>query len=447
MAREARAVWRCRAILFLAFAIVHGLLLVHDARQPFSILNGDRAPSRIYKIQALLAAGWNGLPDILAQFGSPGDFMFQGVLYAVGGFAGLRAFQIALMAVIVALTFEITRRLTGNHRFAFATGLLLVFLPGSVMNPHLLISEIYSELFLLLGAGLAYLAVRRRHLPEGTRWLFLAYVLFALAAFVRLQSALVPLLLVPLLRYYGIKWPKLGSAVLLFLLVFPGSWLVTRLALFGSFGMGPSDADFGLNLMIRARRIADLAGLQIPGNELRMPLGQFLQLSLAQPVATLRTFLTDAITLLGNPGANHLFGNYLGLFDRPPDPLKWLRLMDSEGIAGVLREMAANGPLFLACFALMSLLHLVVVIGCCSAIVAGLVRRSFPDWLAIFTLTAVANLLAAFAAGGLRWSHRSSVEPELAMLAVYGIYVLLKRRVTGEPLLPGTFDEGERAAN
>jgi hypothetical protein len=144
-------------------------------------------------------------------------------------------------------------------------------------------------------------------------------------------------------------------------------------------------------------------------------------LAVAHPLAFLNTLYTDAFNLVLNPGANHMFGYYLGLGETP-DGFSWLKTRDQFGIAGVVAELfKRNGPL-VALFAIWTIIHAVVLFGVGRA---GLIilraHRGAAPWIWIVMIVIATTLMSGFAAGLVRWNLRSGAEPLLAILAAYGL--------------------------
>ena len=224
-------------------------------------------------------------------------------------------------------------RLSGNAAVALTAGSLLIIMPGSLMNPLSSCTESWFAFFLCLGTFLICLAVD----TTNKRWLriiiFSGFVAFAAASFIRPQGMLASLVAMLLcVRFLPReRWFAAAGCAASYLL-FPLSWLLLRLAYVGSFDLGPSEGDFGINVYIRATRISSQI-VDAPG--LRMGVIELMKIIVSYPVATLKTIYSDCINLFVNPGTNHLFGYYLGLFSPIPIVTFGFRLWTIS----VLREL------------------------------------------------------------------------------------------------------------
>jgi hypothetical protein len=413
---------RVGLLLVLLFVSIHTSLFLFDLANPTAFLRGDRAIDRLQHIDQLLQADSRAaVANVAMNSGVPGDFLQHAALYSAGGRNLVIVSQIALGVLTLISVYFFVARISDDLKVAAVAGALVIMMPGGLLNPHLLATETWFTFLLVLGTICVCLAVGRSRqalLPANFYLVYAGFACLGIASSIRPQGLLVPLAIAGLL---AVMFPKIrGSSLLAALLayaVFPISWMMLRLLLTGDFGLGPSNADFQTNLAFRADRILSLP-MDSTG---RLALLPFVKLAVAHPLAFLNTLYTDAFNLVLNPGANHMFGYYLGLGETP-DGFSWLKTRDQFGIAGVVAELfKRNGPL-VALFAIWTIIHAVVLFGVGRA---GLIilraHRGAAPWIWIVMIVIATTLMSGFAAGLVRWNLRSGAEPLLAILAAYGL--------------------------
>jgi hypothetical protein len=414
-----KPVIRIGVLLCLAFIGIHACLFLFDIANPGAFLRGDRAIDRLDHINQLLSARSPTIAGAALNSGVPGDFLQHAVLYAIGGRQLLIVSQIALGVLTLVLVYLFVARALASVKIGAAAAALVIVMPGGLLNPHLLVTESWFTAFLVAGTISICWAVVRSRGTLSYGYLYLGFACLGLASSIRPQGLLIPLVLA---AYIATVVPSARRASLLAALlaygIFPISWMALRLLLVGDFGLGPSNADLQTNLALRADRIL-LLPLDSTG---RLGLLPFIELAMAHPLAFLNTLYTDAFNLLLNPGANHLFGYYLGLGETP-DGFSWLKTRDQLGMAGVIAELLRRNGLLVALFAVWAAIHATLLfgVGRAGALVSRAGRQT-PTWIWIVLIVIVTTLLSGFAAGLVRWNLRSGVEPLLAILAAYGLF-------------------------
>lgn len=411
---------------YLGLHLVLALVNLLDAE---AITRGDRALARYEKAVDVAAGGLPGLGDKLLQHGVPGDYLLHAGLLGVGGQLLVLLAQIlaGLLALLCAM--RLALRLGADPRTAALAGGLLVLLPGSLMHPHQLVTETFYGAAL---AGGVYLLVRSLQ-DARPRALWLGFLCLTFATWLRPQASLLVALAAALFWYWRAA-PRLSLALacLLAALLSIGSWVGWRYTQTGAVGLGAADFDLPTNFKLRADRIANIAG--IPGwrnydmhtqSHLRMPPGEFLALVRAHPGAAVRTYLTDAVNLAANPGANAFLGDFLGRFAQDDDRMYWMKYLDREGPLGLLRALAQQ-PAFLLGLLGFGLLHLLFY----GLALLGLVGRRAAAGTArarrLLLAVVVVQLAVCFLSGTVRWTYRAPVEPLLVALVALGLSALLE---------------------
>jgi len=349
----------------------------------------------------------------------PGDFAIHAVLYRIGGQYLVIAAQIFVQFIVVAGVYLCARRLMGRSA-ALAAGLLMIAMPGALMNPHLLVTETWVAALISLGVLFFCLAINDRRELESALYIFAGFASLTLAMFIRPQGLLLPLALggclLAIIR--GGRVP-IAVGIVGSYLAFPLSLMIFRLASTGEFGLGESAADLGTNLLLRANRILYGSYFE-PGQ--KMTVLQFLAVAAAHPLVTLNTFYADAVNLFLNPGSNHVFGFYLKIYNAE-DFRFWVGLLDRAGATGVVGRILREGIPFLAIFATWMVIHAIILLGVgLSGIRAVRGRNVTPPWVWLVLVAAAVYLVTSFASGQVRWAHRAGVEPLLVILAVWGFF-------------------------
>ncbi|MAA74043.1 MAG: hypothetical protein CMN28_05000 [Salinisphaeraceae bacterium] len=416
------------------FACIHTLLFLFDLQDPEAFTRGDRADLRMELVQGVLAAPAGQRSETVIQYGVPGDYLFHALLLGTVGQYGTIALQIIAGALCLLLVFRLAQILGAGPRTASLAALLYTLMPGSFMNPHLLVTESFYTLFFTAGA---YFAVRMFRQGDA-RAFWLAAVAWSLAAALRPQAMIfMPGLALAATLLYPRRLPIAAPAALLSLLIFPGLWLAWRYGQVGHFGMGETSFDLGVNMRMRADRVFHMLGEKAylaGAEEMRIGLGEFLRNLASYPTLFLRTYVSDVINFLLNPGANAVAGYYLALFSVAEDVHAWKLLMDSEGLLAVIKAILASGHRMALAFGLFGLVHLVALLGILPGLWYAVVKPPRQAGAVLFGILLVGSAVV-FAAGLVRWTHRAPLEPLIAVFAVYGLGMLVSAwRARRDPL-------------
>jgi hypothetical protein len=406
-------------LICLLFLCIHGCFFLFDLADPTAFLRGDRAMDRFTKIKEMQEATSLSFPNLILNSGVPGDFLQHTLLYWLGGRYLLITCQIALQLVTMVITYLSAVRLTGSAAVATAAGLFLVVMPGTLMDPHLLTTETWFTAFVTLGTLLVCQSVDPSGRVISACTCYVGFVSLALASSIRPQALLVPFaIVVCLYARLGRDSGKIFIGGLLSYATFPISWMTLRFLLMGDFGLGASNADLAFNLGLRADRILAIP-LETTG---RLSLSTFFEIAMFHPLATLNTFYSDALNLIFNPGINHVFGYYLGLFESPHGYL-WNQIRDQSGIFGVMMEILNRNAVFVMLFIIWVVIHLTILFATATVALRAVRGGSqAQSWIWVTLVVAVTVIASGFAAGQVRWNHRAGVEPLLALLAACGLF-------------------------
>lgn len=411
----------------LFYLALHAALFVFDLYHPDAFLRGDRAGPRLDLVIQAQQAGFAGLGSLFLTTGLPGDYIVFVPFYALFGQYGIILVQLLVGALTLLITMKLAMTLGASARTAAAAGILYCLLPGSLMDPHLLVTECF---FTAAFAG-ALWALADGAINASRRSVWMGIGLLTLAAFIRPQAlplgliAAVPLFLFsPRLRRDAVLAP------LVWLLIFPGTWLLWRYLRVGEFGLGPSMFDIGVNLKIRADRMALITPIPgwvpmdwsspIPARE---TMGDFLALSAHYPRALLATLVSDLMNFIANPGANALFGIWLQFYTPSSDVFFWKHTIDRGGLTAVLGELFGNSSnvRLALVFVVTAVLQVIAIVGAVLGLARVLRQRELRPATSVLILVCLAESAVVFVAGIVRWTHRAPLEPIIAALALIGL--------------------------
>jgi hypothetical protein len=431
-------------VLIAIFVGIHGLLLLHDWTNPEAFLKGDRAEGRMEKIQYLLgledrpnafshisvpemAAG--SVADRLIVLGDAGDYVLDAALFAVGGGTAVIGFQLLLALIAVISVYRLAVLLGQPRQYAFVAATVYILLPGSLMQPHTLVTEaIFNPLVVIA----LYLIVRGVEDEFRRETFVLALALLGVAIFVRLQLLLYPIVLAVVLGYHWRdKWFNRTAPIFLICFLLPLGWMLFVYGQTGQFSMGASDHSLGRNFFETAARMARIGNYSFdpsvyPGRE--MAVSAFASTLVENPGIYFRLKLSELANQFLNPGMHMFAGNYLGILESAPDVTYWKDLRDQQGLLSVIVEIIRWGPTFAAVFFGAALIWGVFLVFAVLGSVA-FVR----DWRSTGTSKAILigyfiyGALIVQASSGVRWTHRTPIEFVMVVLFSAGIEWTVRR--------------------
>ncbi len=249
-ARRSASVWPLSSWLIAClalFVVLHGALLAYDIHNPQAFYGGDRGDKRANKIYVFLgipemrkvsSPTWSSIPanpfgdqvpqlsltEKLLNLGPPGDYLAHALPYWLGGPFCVIFVQLALALIAVVCVFRLGLRLGLSERYAFCATALYIVLPGSLYQPHQLVTE---GLFNPLLAIATYLLVRTVEEPFRWRVFLAALVLLAVAMEIRTQLLLYPFVLAAIFVYWQRqRWVRLVVATFVVCFAIPVVWSI-----------------------------------------------------------------------------------------------------------------------------------------------------------------------------------------------------------------------------
>ncbi|MFO1154837.1 MAG: hypothetical protein U1E42_14425 [Rhodospirillales bacterium] len=439
------------------FVAAHGVLFAYDMHNREAFYEGDRADKRANKIFVLLdipdlrkvsSPSWSSVPaqpfggniptDLtiskkLLNLGPPGDYLVHALPYGIGGQYAVIALQLALALVAVFCIFQLGLRLGLSEAYAFVATALYILLPGSLCQPHELVSE---GLFNPLLAIATYLLVRVVDEPLRWRVLLTALLLLAVAMEVRTQLLLYPFVLVAIfVLWCRDRWLKLSLATLFVCFAIPLGWSLFAALQPSDLVVAPTELSALRNLSGLVERMAIRGGFAFdrsayPGEAI--PLGEFLGYVLRYPLALVQVKMTDATEILANPGITAL-GKYLGVdlftFRTETGKLFWAQLKWNVGLFDVVRELFRQNLAFLVPFLVATAAWLAILAIAVFGAFALIRDRGIGGGAKAIVLSVILyNLAIVQVSEMVRVGQRTPVEFAIAILFAIGLRRLLERR-------------------
>ena len=433
--------------VLLAFAVLHGLMLVYDYLHPTVFMNADRALARWQAIQGLYQA-WSGdrLAEFLASHGIVGDYLFQGLFMAWFGRYGLILLQVGLTLLAGFSVYRIGILLGMATAWSALAGGIYLLLPHTLIFPHQLAAEaIYSplltiSLWLTIGA-----LVRKDQNALYLGWSgWLGAVLVGIANLIRPVTLLWPLLPVLLLFSMLRRHCALNYAWMAFFpLVVWASFLGLQT---GHFGFGASDHDMPHNLYQRTARVVETlppseqtearAQFLPSGAQGTLTLGDYLKFGLRYPAPFLLHSVRDGMVFFAKSGIERIPIDYLMINPAARASLQdadsgWRKHLESKGIGAALGYLwRTQGMVFV--LSIGGAVMLLVMMGLALFGARQLLQRqAAPEQRAAIWLLLALPLYLFFTSqvvDAVQSRHRAPAEAALVLLAVAGARALMLRR-------------------
>lgn len=409
------------------FCLIHLSLLVYDINRPDAFLTADRGGTRLAKIEALRETVHNGgsLSEFFVATGSPGDYLYQGVVYGLVGRQGLVIVHLGLALVGITYLYLLARLLTGSRRVATLATILYLLLPASIQFPHILGTEAFSNPLLII--SVYYLVCYLQGVDHKFSSLAWSGMLLALASTIRLIALpIAPLILLILLALAIRRQVRLGHVIIFAVtaLIIPMAVMTFYYFQTGSFSTGESDHSIGRNLAQRIARISHMEGIDpqtILAGRREVDASDYLVFVSTHPVSYAKILIGDGINLLGNSGINSLFGRYL-------DATYFMRMRD-RGIADFIITVLAYSPMLTIINVLSLILWLLFLVAAAWGL--SLLARD-PNLLWSVRLTFV-GLIAYFVlvsqlGANVGYRHRTPIEFDLVIAVGLAVVTWLDQR-------------------
>jgi 4-amino-4-deoxy-L-arabinose transferase-like glycosyltransferase len=432
-------------IIFIAFSLLHVLMLSYDFSHPDAFLHADRAPERLQAVQDLINIFQSKGPiaPFLATHGNVGDYLFHALLYEIGGPVLIIIVQCALMIAAGIAVYNITWLISARRNISAFAMIIFLMLPHNLAFPHMLSTE---ALFLPLIVIAFYLLATFCLVDQAPRKLILSGSAYGIAALVRPVSFLWPLIAGLILLAFGAH-KKAVTKLVAYSFVPMLVWMGVMWSLTGQFNEGSSNHDLTHNLASRLTFISQKLGdqerevarehfLQFHVNEAtgleEASLRQYAEFCAAYPSPCLAHLTTDLLAFFAKSGIEKITVEYLSLagdtrYQFQDMAVGWRSRLEHEGLVGVGKYflelnwvIAISSALGLAGILCLWLLALV---GAWTAVVR--LRASTP---LTFGYVVILLLFPAYVWGVSQFidevqsRHRAPCEFALCIFAAIGLY-------------------------
>jgi hypothetical protein len=412
------------ALIFLA---LHSVLFLYDLDHPASFLVGDRAVTRLIKIEAFSAALTNP-PDVAAvlqTFGNPGDYAIHALLFSVAGQYGIILAQIALELFSLLFLYWLADRIFHSAWLSFVTVVSYLLLPGSIEFPHLLVTEALFNPLLII--SIYYVVCYFQGERKSAKELVVAGLLLSIAVSIRIVALpLTVVVIVLILSKQGSIGERIGHGIVYAAaaLLLPAIIVLFYYSVAGTPSMGDSDHSLPRNLADRVQRVAEVGQIDLAadlGEARELGIGEFIGFVAQHPKPYLKTVAGDVVNITANSGVNHLLGRYLHFFELEKESTHYTEVRDQSGYLGLLRVMLTDSPLMLA----VNLISVLAWAGFGLVVLYGgwlFVNTSALDIRIRILLPVLVVYMVAVSqlVGSVSYRHRTPIEFVLALLFALG---------------------------
>ena len=416
------------------FGVAHVALaaLVPNLEEKFQL--GDRAWDRSAKIDAIMAAkDWNAVVETVFYYSSPGDYVFFLPAYATLGAPGVIAQNIVLFLVGIYFLYRLGLEVF-SPAVARTAVIAYALLPSTLFHPQAFVTESLSNPLLIVATYYAarFLKADRPAMRDMLAFALTAAIIgFARNMFVLFPFAVAALMLIRMRPWRAAVWK--ASVVVLVSLTLLSLWQAALWTNTGRYDVAPSFHGLSSNLFIRAERMARMGDFKLLSDTVErrsMSVTDFVGVTLEHPGSFARSAVSDAVNMIANTGVTMAYGRYLGLFDlkeaSDKDTFKWRDIRDTQGSWAMLAYLWHTSPvallLNLVFFLAWAILLLIALYG-----FLRILRSDRHNTSVIALLAAVPFYVFtfSFAAGAIRWDHRSPMEFIICLFFALGTQQLM----------------------
>ena len=220
--------------------------------------------------------------DRVLVLGNMGDYFAHRIFYKLGGPYLVVFVQVTLHFLAVVCVYRLAILLDVPASLSFFATILYVLLPGSLMQPHMLVTEGLYNPFVVF----AFYFIVRCFGEENRMMLFICgMMMLGVAIYMKFQLVIYPVILALIIIYYmPRKWYTSALPSIFICFVGPIGWYLFVHTQGGVAGL-PDDR-LGAELFMKANRLAAMADFKVdpsayPDNE--MALTEFLALVNSSP--------------------------------------------------------------------------------------------------------------------------------------------------------------------
>jgi len=427
-------------LIIVIFALVHLSLFAYGISHPDSFMVGDRTKQRFRSIDLTINSSNTiaGLIDAIIERGWPGDYLLQGTIYGLASSTGVVVIQLLSYFVAIVYLYLLVKLIFDSKKIAILASITYIFLPGSLIQPHTLVSEGFYNPFIIISFYYSVLYLKHNRLKD----LLLAALLISCAASIRFVLILYPFLFGfivlfladPLKRITKEKVKHIICYISIAMLI-PLLWMGIYYSHTGVLGMGIKGSGLTYNMFLRIERMSNIGNIEIEQEYIdskTMSPRIFFNYILNHPTSFIKTIISDINNLALNTGINTFAGRYLGLFEMSENRQYWRDMRDSNGLFFTIIELFKWDPVMIITNALATTFWLFYMLFAFLGAYILVRLRDVPLAIKVTVLTFPVYVVGTqFAASTPRWSHRTPTEFVFSLLFALGLAFLIqyKRRV------------------
>lgn len=426
------------------YILLHVLMIVWEFFHRDIWITADRANERIIQLIEFSRLGvGSAMLDYIGRHNVPGDYLFQAILFDIGGRWLLVTVQVALSILSVICVYRIASRTLASSKLAVTAATLYALLPQTLIFPHQLSAEAWFVPFTLF--GFYYMTEWMIGRNQAASWK--SGFSWALATLSRPTT--LPFAVLPPLAAARSSSRREVCSYFLALLIPVGAWLLMVHAYTGQWSFGVhTSATLGGNLRQRAEYIIDTFGPDARDAALeryiepirlrnaKMTIAEYWGFCSAYPGPCAVHTAQDMFNYFLKSGVERITVDYLGLIPqaerrevqaaRPGSELGWAQVLRNRGTLFALNLYIGKYPLVMGISVVAALafgiLTLLFLVGSAQALLslkllAADNRRLMLALLAAFPfcLFVTSSVVAS-----MQSRHRAAAEFAFCILAVHG---------------------------
>lgn len=427
--------WFDLRLVVLIFAFVHFSLFAYGISHPDSFMVGDRTQQRLRSIDLIVSSSHAPaeLLDAIIARGWPGDYLLQGTIYGFANSIGVVFVQLLSYFVAVVYLYLLAKLIFDSKKIAVLTATSYIFLPGSLIQPHTLVSEGFYNPFIIVSFYYSVLYLKHVRLRD----LMLAALLISCAASIRFVLILYPFFFGLIILFLADPLKKITKEKVKHIMyyisvamLFPLLWMGIYYSQTNVLGMGIKGSGLAYNMFLRIERMSNVGTIEIEDEYIdskSMSSGVFFQYILNNPTSFVKTIISDINNLALNTGISTFAGRYLGLFEMSDNRQYWRDMRDKNGLFSMMVELLKWEPIMIITNVLATVLWLFFI---CLAFLGAffLIRlRDIKLEIKVVVLTFPIYIIGTqFAASTPRWSHRTPTEFIFSLLFALGVAFLIQ---------------------
>jgi 4-amino-4-deoxy-L-arabinose transferase-like glycosyltransferase len=412
--------------ILLYILIMHSILFIYDIKNETIFLNGDSGPERLNAIKGFIKAFETNDLQTLIEFivtnNRIGDYIFHTFFYYIGGKHFTLLMQVILAVISYFCLYKIFLEMLKKEALSLIGTVIYIFLPHSIIIPHLLMSESIFNPFIIISI---YILLKIRNANKfGVSYSVFCGLLYGSSCLIRpTPIPYIILLPIPIIFSHLCARKKIlySSIIIIVSLSLVLSWVLLVKLYTGKLSYGQTAHGITINIIGKLNRYEGVyygqPNFNYYNNEISI--GLIYGIISKNKMNFLKSTISDLSSYYINSGINKLLLQYFNVFEgsklkngRGTSALNWYKISDSQGLYQAILHLLKNAALFTIINIIFSLLWLYILI------------RSIYESIKIIQNHTEANIIPKFflipffyymmavsmLAGSIRSCHRSPIE-------------------------------------